>query len=83
MGIRSRLGVEGKAQLTAIANLGAAIKRAFENRLPTSRESVPIDMLASNFLPYQVSRTYNAIMVESTRIRAQTIVDAQRLTRQL
>ena len=83
MGIRSRLGAEGKAPLTAIANLGAAIKRAVELRLPVSKESLPIDMLASNCLPYQASKTYRAIMIEAARMRAQTMVEAQRSLRRL
>jgi len=46
MGIRSKLGVEGKTPLRAIANLGATIKRATDILLPTSRESMSKDMRA-------------------------------------
>jgi len=82
MGIRSRFGVEGKPQRT-IANLGAAIKRAVELCLPASRESLPIDMLASNCLPYQASKTYRTIMPESACMRAQIMVEAQQSLRRL
>ena len=83
MGIRSRLGVEGKTPLRAIANLGATIKRATDALLPTSRESMPFDMLASNCLPYQASKTYRTIMTEYDCRRAQTIVEVQRSLRRV
>ena len=84
MGIRFRLGVEGKTPLRAIANLGATIKRATEALLPTSRDSsIPLDMLASNCLPYQASKTYRTIMTESDCRRAQTILEVQRSLRRL
>jgi hypothetical protein len=83
MGIRSKLGVEGKTPLRAIANLGATIKRATEALLPTSRESIPLDMLASNWLPYQALKTYRTIMTESDCRRAQTIVEVQRFLRRV
>jgi len=83
MGIRSRLGVEGKTPLRTIANLGASIKRATDILLPNSRESIPLDMLASNCLPYEASKTYRTIMVESDCRRAQTIVEVQRSLRRL
>lgn len=78
MEIRSKLGVEGKTPLRAIANLGATIKRAIDILLPTSRENMSKDMLASNCLPYQASKTYRTIMTESDCRRAQTIVEVQR-----
>jgi len=81
MGIRSKLGVEGKTTLRSIANLGVTIKRATEALLPTSRESIPLDMLDSNWLPYQASKTYRTIMTEFDCRRAQTIVEVQRLLR--
>jgi len=81
MGIRSRLGVEGKTPLRAIANLGATIKRATGLLLPPFRESMSKDMLASNWLPYQASKTYRAIMAESDCRRAQTIAEVQRSLR--
>ena len=81
MGIRSKLGVEGKTTLRSIANLGVTIKRATEALLPTSRESIPLDMLDSNCLPYQASKTYRTIMTESDCRRAQTIVEVQRSLR--
>ena len=81
MGIRSRLSVEGKTPLMAIANLGATIKRATEVLLPTSRESISLDMLASNCLPYQASKTYQTIIAESAARRAQTIGEVQRSLR--
>jgi len=83
MGIRSKLGVEGKTPLRVIANLGASIKRATDILLPTSRESMSMDMLASNWLPYQASKTYRTIMTESDCIRAQTIVEVQRFLRRV
>jgi hypothetical protein len=83
MGIRSRLGVEGKTPLRAIANLGATIKRATDVLLPNSRESMSFDMLASNCLPYQASKTYRTIMTESDCRRAQTIVEVQRSLRRV
>jgi hypothetical protein len=78
MGIRSRLSVEGKPPLRAIVNLGATIKRATEALLPTSRESIPLDMFASNCLPYEASKTYRTIMTEADCRRAQTIIEVQR-----
>lgn len=81
MGIRSRLSVEGKTPLKAIANLGAAIKRATDVLLPNSRESMSLDMLASNCLPYQAVKTYRTIMTESDCRRAQTVVEVQRSLR--
>jgi len=78
MGIRSRLGVEGKPSLRAIANLAATIKRATDILLPPSRESMSFDMLASDCLPYQASKTYRTIMTESHCRRVQTMVEAQR-----
>jgi hypothetical protein len=83
MGIRSKLDVEGKTPLRAIANLGATIKRATEALLPTSRESIPLDMLDSNCLPYQALKTYRTIMTESDCRRAQTIVEVQRSLRRI
>jgi len=83
MGKRSRLGVEGKIPLRAIANLGASIKRATDVLLPTSRESISKDMLASNCLPYQASKTYRTIITESDCRRAQTIVKAQQALRRV
>lgn len=81
MGIRSGLGVEVKTTLRTIANLGAIIKRATDVLLPTSRESMPLDMLASNCLPYQASKTYRTIMTESDCKRAQIIVEVRRSLR--
>jgi hypothetical protein len=78
MGIRSRLGEEGKTPLAAIANLGATIKRATAVLLPTSRESMSIDILASDCLPYEASKTYRTIIAEFDCRRAQTIVEAKR-----
>jgi len=78
MGIRSRLGVEGKTPLRTIANLGATIKRATEVLLPASSESMSFDMLASNCLPYQASKTYRTIVAESDCRRAQVIAEVQR-----
>lgn len=83
MGIRSRLGVDGKTPLRAVANLGAAIRRATDVLLPTSRESISFDMLASNCLPYQASKTYRKIIAESDCRRAQTIVEVQRSLRRI
>jgi len=83
MGIRSRLGVEGKTPLRAIANLGASIKRVTDMLLLASRESMPLDMLASNCLPYQASKTYRTIITESDCRRAQTIVKAQQALRRV
>ena len=81
MKIRSGLDVEGKTPLGTIANLGAIIKRATDVLLPTSRESMVKDMLVSNCLPYQASKTYRAIMTESDCRRAQMIVEVQRSLR--
>jgi len=78
MEIKSKLGVEGKTPLRAIANLGATIKRATDILLPNSRESMPKDLLAPNCLPYQASKTYRTIMTESEWRHAQTIVEVQR-----
>jgi len=78
MGIGSRLGVEIKTPLRTIANLGATIKRATNVFFPNSRESIPIEMLASNCLPYQASKTYRTIMAESECRRAQIIAEVQR-----
>jgi len=83
MGIRSRLGIAGKTPLRAIANLGASIKRATHALLPTSRESIPLDMVASNCLPYQASKTYRTIMTESHCRRAQIIAEVQQSLRRL
>jgi len=83
MGIRSRLSVEGKTPLRALANLGATIKRAADALLPTSKEKIPLDMFASNCLPYQASKTYRTIMTESDCRRAQTTVEVQRLLRRV
>jgi hypothetical protein len=78
MGIRFKLGVEGKKPLGAIANLGTSIKRATDILLPTSRESMSKDMLASNCLPYQALKTYRTITTESDYRRTQTIVEVRR-----
>jgi len=78
MGIKSRLGVDGKPPLRTITNLGATIKRATEALLSTSKESIPVDMFASNCLPYQASKTYRTIMTESYCRRAQTMLEVQR-----
>jgi len=74
MGIRSRLGVDGKTPLRAIANLGATIKRATDALLLISTESMSKDMFASTCLPYQASKTYRTIIAESDCRRAQAIV---------
>jgi hypothetical protein len=83
MGIRSRLGVEGKTSLRTIANLGATIKRATDALLPTSKETIPLDMFVSNCLPYHASKTYRTIMMESDCRRAQAIVEVQRSLRRV
>jgi len=74
MGIRSRLGIEGKPPLREIANLGTTIKRTTDVLLLTSTESMPKDMLDSTCLPYQASKTYRTIIAESDCRRAQAIV---------
>ena len=81
MGIRFRVGIEGKNPLRSIANLGATIKGAAEALLPAFRDSIPLDMLVSNWLPYQASETYRTIMTESNCTRTQTIVEVRRLLR--
>ena len=78
MGIRSRLGIEGKTPLKAIANLGTTIKRAIHVLLPTSGESTSSNMLASNCLLYQASETYRKVMMESDLRRTQAVVEVQR-----
>ena len=78
MGIRSRLGVEGRIPSGVVASLGASIRRAAEISLATSREKMPIDMLASNWLPYQASKTYSTIITESNCKRAHIGVEVQR-----
>lgn len=75
--------MEGKAPLTSIANLGVALKRALELRLPTSRESLPIDMLVSDCLPYEASKTYRIMRTESACMQAENIAEAQRSLRRL
>jgi hypothetical protein len=81
MGIRFRSGIEGKTPLRSIANLGASIKGAVEVLLPTLRESIPLDMLASNCLPYQASKTYRTIMTESNCTRTQAFAEVRRSLR--
>jgi hypothetical protein len=75
MGIRFRLGVEGRKSLGSITSLGISIKKAIDIFLPDSRESISKDMLVSEYLPYQASKTYKTIMTEydcrRTQIRAE------------
>jgi len=85
-GPKSRFGSPKQRVLKMLklnANLGATIKRATEALLPASRESIPLDMLASNCLPYQASKTYRTMMTESDCRRAQAIVEVQRSLRRL
>jgi hypothetical protein len=78
MGIRLKVGVEGKLLSRAIANLGTTIKRPTDIHLSMSRECIHKDMLASNCLPYQAPRAYRAIIIEADCRRAQRTVEVQR-----
>lgn len=78
MGIRFKLGVEGRKPLGAIANLGISIKRTIDILLPVSRESLSKDMLVSDYLPYQALKTCRTIMTEYDYRRAQSIVEVRR-----
>ena len=85
-GPKSRFGSPKQRMLKMLklnANLAATIKRVTETLLPTSRDSIPLDMLASNCLPYQASKTYRTIMTEYDCRRAQTMVEVQRSLRRL
>ena len=81
MGIRARLGAELGPSLSTIADFGATIKRAASVLFPKSRESISCDMFASNYLPYQASKTFRTIIAESNCRRAQTITEVQRSLR--
>jgi hypothetical protein len=78
MGIKSALGVRAGSSLRAVADLGPLIRRVAAVLLPTSRESMPLDLLASNCLPYQASKTYRTIVTEADCNRAQAMVEVQR-----
>jgi len=73
----------GQKKLRLNANLGATIKRVTEVLLPASRESIPLDMLASDCLPYQASKTYRKIVSEYDCRRAQITSEAQQALRRL
>ena len=77
MGIKVRLGVEGGVYHRAIANLGAALRRVAEIRLPTLQEGISFGMFASDSLPYEASKTYRTIMTEFDCTRAQTQIQTR------
>jgi hypothetical protein len=77
MGIRFRLGLEGRKSLGNITSLGVSIKKAVDMFLPDSRESISKDMLVSKYLPYQASKTYKIIMTEYDCRRAHIKADVR------
>lgn len=78
MGIKFRLGAQRNADHQAISNLGAALRRVAEIRLPTLQDKISVDMFASNSLPYEALKTYRTIKVEFDCRRAHTQAIAQR-----
>jgi hypothetical protein len=78
MGIRSRLGVQNGIGYTGLAAVSGVLRRVTSIRLPTLRESISVDMLTSDYLPYEASQTYRKIMIEFDCTRARAIVETQR-----
>jgi hypothetical protein len=81
MEIKFKIGAEGKTLSGVTAGLGAYIRRIVKVSLPTSMEGISVDMFASDWLPYQASKTYRTILAESDCRRAQTIIELQRSLR--
>jgi hypothetical protein len=69
---------EGKAYYRVMGSLGSSLRRIVANRLPVLRENISVDMFASNYLPYEASRTYRTIMIELDSKRAQALMETQR-----
>ena len=70
--------LEGKVHSRVMSNLGASLRRIVANRLPVLKENISVDMFASNYLPYEASRTYRTIMIELDSKRSQALVETQR-----
>jgi len=79
MGIRFRLGIRGGKGYAAFATFGVVLRRIASVRLPNLREGISVDMLTSEYLPYEASETCRRILTEFDCRRAETIVETQRI----
>jgi len=78
MGIKFRLGMRDGKGYAALATFGVVLKRIASFRLPNLREGISVDMLRSEYLPYEASETYRRILIEFDCRRAETMVETQR-----
>lgn len=78
MGIRSRLGVQKGIGYTGLAAVSGVLRRVTSIRLPSFRESISVDMLKSEYLPYEASQTYRRIMIEFDCTRTMAMVETQK-----
>ena len=76
MGIR--LGMLGGKGYAALATFGVVLRRIASVRFPNLREGLSVDMLTSEYLPYEASETYRRILSEFDCRRAETLVETQR-----
>jgi hypothetical protein len=81
MGTRSRLGVFAGIGNGGLAVFSGALRRVISIRLPNLRESISVDMLKSDYLPYKASQTYRKIMTEFDRTRTLAVFETQRQLR--
>jgi hypothetical protein len=79
MAIEFRLRVIEENCLRGITRLGVAFKRVTEIVRLTSKQNLPIDMLAHNCLPYEASKTYRSILTEFECRRGQNLAEARLL----
>jgi hypothetical protein len=78
MGIRSRLGVQKEIGYTGHAAFLGFLRRVTSIRLPNLRESISVDMLTSEYLPYEASQTYRRIMNEFDCTRTLAVVETRK-----
>lgn len=70
--------MRGGKEYTAPATFGDVLRRIASVRLPNLREGISVDMLTSEYLPYEASETYRRILAEFDCRRAETLVETQR-----
>jgi hypothetical protein len=78
MGIKSRLGVQRGINYAGLSVVSGVLRRAISIRLPNLRESISVDMLTCEYLPYEASQTYRGIMTEFDCTRSVAMVETQR-----
>jgi hypothetical protein len=72
------MGIRGGNGYAAHTTFGGILRRIASVRLPDLKESLSVDMLKSEYLPYEASETYRRILTEFDCKRAETLVETQR-----